>query len=164
MELAQTIAHELIEREWQIGAVECGVDGVVSHSIFETDDGPAVLGYSLVVDDLQEAIELLNLPRPQLRNAGDFSLKAARAAAREGIAFLGVNLCLVAWGEEFTLDETERRPVHLAVATSREVLDETIHIGGEEGEREIAARQIVTAVLRMAREMLVKTAKPSESF
>ncbi len=152
MELAQTVAHEMIEREWKLGTVECGVDGVVSHYIFETEDGPAVLGFSLVTDDLQEAIELLNLPRPQLRNAGDFSLKAARAAARAGLAFLGVHLCLVAWGEEFTLDETERRPVHLAVATSREVLDETIHI---EGEREVAADQIVVAVLRMAQDLLV---------
>ncbi len=152
MALAQTIAHELIEREWQMGTVECGVDGVISHYIFETDDGPAVLGYSLVTDDLLEAIELMNLPRPQLRNAGNFSRKAARAAARAGLGFLGVQLCLTAWAEEFTLDKSNRRPVYLAVATSREVLDETIHI---EGEREVAAPQIVEAVLRMAQDLLV---------
>ena len=155
MDIAQTVAHEMIEREWKLGTVECGVDGVVSHYIFETEDGPTVLGFSLVTGDLQEAIELLNLPRPQFRNAGDFSLKAARAAARAGLAFLGVHFCMTAWAEEFTLDETERRPVHLAVATSREVLDETIYIEGEEGEREVAAKQIVVAVLRMAQDLLV---------
>ncbi|MFP4395113.1 MAG: CinA family protein [Anaerolineales bacterium] len=152
IDLAQKIAHEMVEREWKLGTVECGVDGVISHHIFETEDGPAVLGFSLVTDDLQEAIELMNLPRPQFRNAGDFSRKAARAAAREGIAFLGVNLCLVAWGEEFTLDETKRRPVHLAVATNREVLDEMLYI---EGEREVAADQIVAAVLRLAQDLLI---------
>jgi nicotinamide mononucleotide (NMN) deamidase PncC len=138
----------LAERELILGTVECGVDGIVSRRIFDTPDGPAVLGNSLVVDEVEKAINLLDLPRPQFRKAGDFSAKAARAAAREGRAFLGVDLCLAVWGSA-PLDDS--RPVHIALDTGEQVIDHTFQVEGQ-GER--ATDRLADRALDMVRQAL----------
>jgi len=95
--VAEVVARMLAERGLTLGTVECGVDGIVSRHIFDAPDGPAVLGNSLVVDTVEEAVGLLGLPRRQFEKAGVFSAKAARAAARAGREFLDVDLCLAVW-------------------------------------------------------------------
>jgi len=152
----ETIAAELvlalIEREWKLGTVECGVDGIVSHRIFDTPDGVTVLGNSLIVDDVKEAIGLLGLPRPQFKKAGDFSAKAARAAAREGRAFLGVNVCLAVWGPAATDNSDAQKTIHIACHTGRDVLDQTLHL---EEEKERAVDWIVEQSLNLVRSVLL---------
>ncbi|MGC9400351.1 MAG: CinA family protein [Anaerolineae bacterium] len=127
-DLGNLIAEILVEREMTVGTIECGVDGIVSHRFFETDVGPDVLGSSLVTEDLEEAIVLLDLPRPQLQNKGDFSAKAARAAARKGRAFLGVSLCVAVWAKGPTLETSLQHPVHLALSRGGEVIDQTVRV------------------------------------
>ena len=122
------VAETLSEREMTLGTVECGVDGVISHRFFETPLGPDVLGSSLVTDDLEEAIVLIDLPRPQFKNKGDFSAKAPRAAAREGRGFLGVSLCMVVWAKGPTLEESLEHPIHLAVSVGGDVVDQTVRV------------------------------------
>lgn len=126
--IGAAIADILVEREMTLGTVECGVDGVISHRFFETPQGPDVLGSSLVTEDLEEAIVLLDLPRPQFKNKGDFSAKAARAAAREGRSFLGVSMCMVVWAKGPTLEESLEHPIHLALSVSGEVIDQTVEV------------------------------------
>lgn len=128
--IGAAVAETLAEREMTLGTVECGVDGIVSHRFFETPLGPDVLGSSLVTEDLEEAIVLIDLPRPQFQNKGDFSAKAARAAAREGRGFLGVSLCLVIWAKEPTLEESLAHPIHLAVSVGGDVVDQTVRVMG----------------------------------
>jgi nicotinamide mononucleotide (NMN) deamidase PncC len=124
------VARILAEREWLLGTIECGVDGIVGHRFFETPDGPDVLGNSLVVDNLEEAIVLLDLPRPQFKNKGDFSAKAARAAAREGRGFLGVRTSLVVWAKGDTLQESLKHPLYLAINVEGEVVSEKVQVMG----------------------------------
>lgn len=130
--VAERVAHELVERELTLGTIECGEGGVVSRRLFDAEEGVNALGNSLVVEDIGEAIGLLALPRPQLKKAGDFSAKAARAAAREGRAFLGVNLCLVVWARGPIMEERTQR-VFVALNTARRVMDEIYDVGGETG-------------------------------
>lgn len=87
------------------------------------------LGNSLILDDVEEAIGLMALPRPQLKKAGGFSAKAARAAAREGRSFLGVNLCVAVWAKG-PITEDDVQTVHVALHTGREAVDETYEVGG----------------------------------
>jgi hypothetical protein len=163
--LTDAVVDLLLEREGLLGTVECGVAGIISHNIFESDQGPLVLGSSMVIDDAQEAIEILNLPRPQFKKAGDYSAKAARAAAREGRSFLGVNFCLVAWSEplvdlealpdgeplpEQTTSELPH-PVRLALNTGRQVIDQTIYVKRLDTE---AKRYIVNQAMEMVRQAL----------
>jgi nicotinamide mononucleotide (NMN) deamidase PncC len=117
-QLAESITRTLANRQQTLGTVESGIDGAVSRRMFAAEEGPAVLGICLIVEELEEAIGLMDLPRPQFKKAGDFSAKAARAAAREGRGFLGVDICLAVWTAGQLSTE---RPVYLAVATSREV-------------------------------------------
>ncbi len=126
------VARILAEREWILGTIECGVDGVVGHHFFETPDGPDVLGNSLVVDNLEEAIVLLDLPRPQFKNKGDFSAKAARAAAREGRGFLGVRVSLVVWAKGATLEESLKHPLYLVINVEGEIVDEEVQVMDKE--------------------------------
>lgn len=127
--IAQRVAEELVDRELTLGTIECGEGGVVSRRLFDTQDGVNALGNSLVVDDVEEAIGLLALPRPQFRKVGDFSAKAARAAAREGRGFLGVNLCLAVWARGPISDEG-MQTVYVALNTARRVVDEAYEVGG----------------------------------
>jgi hypothetical protein len=164
--LTDAVVDLLLEREGLLGTVECGVAGIVSHNIFESDQGPLVLGSSMVMDDAQEAIEILNLPRPQFKKAGDYSAKAARAAAREGRSFLGVTLCLVAWSEPLidleALPEGEKpsdqdeegtlpHPVRLALNTGRKIVDQTIYVEGLDAE---AKSYIINQAMEMVRQAL----------
>jgi nicotinamide-nucleotide amidase len=151
--VAEVVARMLAERGLTLGTVECGVDGVVSHRIFDAPDGPAVLGNSVVVDRVEEAIGLLDLPRHQFKKAGDFSAKAARAAAREGRTFLEVDLCLAVWVQAPIADDPrERQPLYIALDTSREVIIETLQYGGP---RERAMGWLVNQALDIVRRALL---------
>lgn len=130
--VAERVAQELVERELTLGTVECGVGGVVSRCLFGVEQGVNALGNSLILDDIGEAIGLLALPRPQFKKAGDFSAKAARAAAREGRGFLGVNLCLAVWARG-PIAEEEAETVFVALNTARRVRDGAYEVGGETG-------------------------------
>jgi nicotinamide mononucleotide (NMN) deamidase PncC len=130
--IAEEVASMLVERELTLGTVECGEGGVVSRRLFDTEEGVNALGNSLVLDDVEEAIGLMALPRPQFKKAGDFSAKATRAAAREGRGFLGVNLCLAVWARG-PIAKEEQQTVYVALNTAREVIDEAYEVGGETG-------------------------------
>jgi nicotinamide-nucleotide amidase len=151
--VAEVVARMLAERELTLGTVECGVDGIVSRRMFDAPDGPAVLGNCLIVDTVEEAIGLLDLPRSQLKKAGDFSAKAARAAAREGRTFLGVDLCLAVWARMPIADNPkERQPMHIALDTGQEVIARTHQYGGHS---EQAAGWLVNRALDMVRRALL---------
>ncbi len=130
--IADQVARTLVERELRLGTVECGAGGIVSRRLFDAEDGVEALGNSLVLDDVEEAIGLMALPRPQLKKAGSFSAKAARAAAREGRSFLGVNLCLAVWARG-PITEEDSQTVYVALNTARAVLDEAHDVGAGTG-------------------------------
>jgi nicotinamide mononucleotide (NMN) deamidase PncC len=154
--IAEVVARMLAERELTLGTVECGVDGIVSRQIFDAPDGFTVLGSSLVVDKVEEAIHILDLPRPQFKKAGDFSAKAARAAAREGRAFLEVDLCLAVWAQAPIADDSEeRQPMHIALDTGQQVMVQTFQY---EEHSERAADWLVNRALDMVwRALLQRT-------
>lgn len=131
--MVEELALTLVERELTLGTVECGEGGIVSRRLFEADEGVNALGNSLVVDDVAEAIGLLALPRPQFKKAGEFSAKAARAAAREGRSFLGVNLCLAVWARG-PIDGEDAQTVYVALNTGRDVIDQAYEVGGDTGK------------------------------
>lgn len=147
--IAEEVASILVNWEWTLGAVECGTDHIVSRRLFDTEDGVNALGNGLIVDDVEEAIGLMALPRPQFKKQGDFSAKAARAAAREGRAFLGVNICLAVWARG-PIGE-EKQTVHLAVHDGRNVLDKTVEVGGETGR---GTSWLVDRALGMVKDVL----------
>jgi nicotinamide mononucleotide (NMN) deamidase PncC len=129
--VAEVVARGLARRGWTLGTVECGTGGAVGHRLFDTEDGPAVLGSSLVVDTAEEAVDILELPWQQFGPAGEFSAKAARAAARAGLAFLDADLCLVVWAQPLPADvETVQETVYLALNTGQDLLDETVRYDG----------------------------------
>ncbi len=133
--VAEAVASGLAEREVSLGTIECGTGGVVGHRLFDTEYGPLVLGNSLTVATVEEAIDFLGLPWQQFKSAGDFSAKAARAAAREGRDFLGVGWCLAVWAMPLPVEaETVQETVHLALNTGQDVLDETVHYDGPAAE------------------------------
>jgi nicotinamide mononucleotide (NMN) deamidase PncC len=148
--IAEQVTQTLVERELTLGTVECGVGGIVSRRLFATEQGVMALGNSLILDDVEEAIGLMALPRPQFKKAGDFSAKAARAAAREGRGFLGVNLCLAVWAKG-PIVEDEEQTVYVALNTAREVTDEAYVVGGDTGH---AADWLVDRALEMLWDVL----------
>jgi hypothetical protein len=123
----------------------------VSRRLFDTEEGVNALGNSLILDDVEEAIGLMALPRPQFKKAGTFSAKAARAAAREGRGFLGVSLCLTLWAMG-PVTEEERQTVYVAFNTAREVIDEAYEVGGDTGRD---ADWLADRALEMVRGALV---------
>lgn len=147
---AETVTRMLAERGWTLGTIECGTDGIVGHHLFDTEEGPLVLGDSLTLATVEEAIDALALPWRQFEKSGDFSAKAARAAAREGRGFLEVDLCLVVWAlpppaEAEILHET----VHLALHTGQEVVDQTLRYdGSKDGMEDWLAEQAMGMVQR----------------
>lgn len=151
--VVEVVVRMLAERELTLGIVECGVDGMVSRRIFDAPDGPAVLGNCLVVDTVEEAIGLLDLPRPQFKKAGDFSAQAAQAAAREGRAFLEVHLCLAVWVRAPIADDpAERQPMHIALDTGQDVIVQTFQYGGHSDR---ARGWLVNRALDMVRRALL---------
>jgi len=151
--MAEVVVRMLAERDLTLGTVECGVDGIVSRQIFEASDGPAVLGNCLIVDTVEEAIGLLDLPRAQLKKAGDFSPQAAQAAARAGRAFLEVDFCLAVWVRAPIADDpSKRQPMHIALDTGREVIVQTFQYGGHS---ERATGWLVNRTLDMVRRALL---------
>ncbi|MGD8997056.1 MAG: CinA family protein [Anaerolineae bacterium] len=149
--IAEEVARILVERELTLGTVECGGAGIVSRRLFDTEEGVNALGNSLILDDVEEAIGLMALPRPQFKKAGTFSAKAARAAAREGRGFLGVSLCLTLWAMG-PVTEEERQTVYVAFNTAREVIDEAYEVGGDTGRD---ADWLADRALEMVRGALV---------
>jgi nicotinamide mononucleotide (NMN) deamidase PncC len=128
---AEQIVSTLAGRGLTLGTVECGTDGAVSRRLFDTEDGPAVLGDSLNVETVEEAVDLLALPWQQFSKAGDFSAKAARAAARAGREMLEVDWCLAVWAMPLPSDAvTAHETVHLALNTGQDLLDETVQYDG----------------------------------
>ncbi|HDQ73342.1 MAG TPA: hypothetical protein ENN19_14805, partial [Chloroflexi bacterium] len=125
--IAERVAQMLVERELTLGTIECGVDGIVSHRLFQTETGVDVLGDSLIVDDVGEAIGLMDLPRPQFKKAGDFSAKAARAAARAGRDFLGVHVCLAVWAQG-PVDPEAEQTVYVALDTGQTSVDRAFQV------------------------------------
>jgi len=151
--VAEVVARMLAQRGLTLGTVECGVDGIVSRQIFDTPDGPAVLGNCLIADTAKEAIGFLDLPRSQFKKAGDFSAQAAQAAARAGRALLGVDLCLAVWVRAPIADDPkERQPMHIALDTGREVIVQTFQYGGHS---ERATGWLVNRALDMVRRALL---------
>jgi nicotinamide-nucleotide amidase len=152
--VAEVVARMLAQRGLTLGTVECGVNGIVSRQIFEAPDGPAVLGNSLIVDTVEEAIGLLGLSRPQLKGVGDFSAETAQAAARVGREFLEVDLCLAVWVQSPIADDPkERQPMHLALDTGKEVLVKTLQYGGHKDQ---AQGWLVNRALDMVRRALLR--------
>ena len=151
--VAEVVVRLLAEQELTLGTVECGVDGAVSRRIFDAPDGPAVLGNCLIIDTVEEAIGLLDLPRAQFKKAGDFSTKAARAAARAGRPFLEVGFCLAVWARApMASDPGERHPMHIALDTGQKVTVRTFQYGGH-SERAMA--WLVNRALDMVRRALL---------
>jgi nicotinamide mononucleotide (NMN) deamidase PncC len=127
--VADLVAAALAERGLTLGTVECGTGGLVSHRLFDAEDGPAVLGDCLTVDTVEEAIDILDLPEPQFKSTGIFSAKAARAAARAGRGMLEVDWCLAVWAQ----------PLPAAAATVEETVYLTLDMGGNSvGDRTVA--------------------------
>jgi nicotinamide mononucleotide (NMN) deamidase PncC len=139
-ELADEVTRIIAEQELTLGTVECGVNGVVSRALFDAEDGPAALGDSLIVDDLEQAVDILDLPRAQFKRSGILSAKAARAAAREGQALLWVDICFVVWGPppDPLGDTEEPSPIYLAFYADGQVQDLTFEYKGAENQRSAA--------------------------
>jgi nicotinamide mononucleotide (NMN) deamidase PncC len=150
--IAGAVTEMVAERQWTMGTVECGTDGSVGHHLFDTEHGPSVLGDSLTVATVEEAIDFLGLPWQQFEKSGDFSAKAARAAARAGRAFLGVDLCLAVWAQPLPASEAVvHETVHLALYTGQEVSDQTLHY---DGSKEGMGDWLVEHALAMVRQAL----------
>ncbi len=142
--VATGITELLAARGEILGTIESGTDGRVSHVIFDTAQGPRVLGSSVIVEAPEEVVEILELPWPQLRKAGAFSAKAARAAAREGRALLGVHVCIVVWGKGPIGESDQEETVYLAVNVNDEIREEALQIAGP-----TAVDEVVDAALRL---------------
>lgn len=128
---AERVATRLAERNIILGTVECATGGIVSHRLFETDEGPAILGDSLTVDTIEDAIDLLGLPEQQFKSTGSFSAKAARSAARAARDFLEVNWCLVVWAEPLpAAGGTVHETIFFALNTGDDVLEDILHYDG----------------------------------
>jgi len=148
---ADQVARMLAERELMLSTVECGVGGVVGHQVFDAEDGPMVLSDCLNVDRVEKAVHLLDLPRPQFQKAGDFSAKAARAAARAGRTFLGASLCLAVWAPAPDDEWQTPQPIYIALAAPQGMVDETLQY---EGRREEAADWVAERALEMIKRQL----------
>jgi len=112
---------------------------------------------------VEEAIGLLDLPRLQFKQAGDFSAKAARAAALGGRAFLEVDLCLAVWARAPIADDVlgssvlesslaEQQPTYIALDTGQKVTVRTFQYGGHS---ERATAWLVNRALDMVRRALL---------
>jgi len=133
-DVVDALARWLAEEGLTLGTVECATGGAVGHRLFDTEEGPAVLGSSLNAETVEEAIDVLGLPYHQFQT-GDFSAKAARSAARVGRDFLDANLCLAVWAEPLPADAVEvHETVYLALHTGEDVSDDTLHFDGPKGE------------------------------
>jgi nicotinamide mononucleotide (NMN) deamidase PncC len=150
--IAEAVARMVAERQWTMGTVECSTGGSVGHRLFDTEHGPSVLGDSLTVATVEEAIDFLGLPWQQFGKFGDFSAKAARAAARAGRTFLGVDLCLAVWAQPLPASQAlVHETVHLALSTGQEVSGQTVHY---DGSREGMGDWLVDQALAMVRQAL----------
>jgi len=128
---AERVATRLAERNITLGTVECATGGIVSRRLFDTDEGPAVLGDSLAVDTIEDAIDLLALPEQQFKATGSFSAKAARSAARAALEFLDVRWCLVVWAEPLpAAGGSVHETVFVALNTGDDILEDVLHYDG----------------------------------
>ena len=143
--IAERITELLAARGEILGTIESGTDGRVSHVIFDTSQGPRVLGSSVIVEAPEEVVEILELPWPQLQKAGAFSAKTARAAAREGRALLGVHVCIVVWGADLIGQGEGLETVYLAVNVNDKIRETELEVEGA-----AALEEVVDAALRLA--------------
>ena len=128
---AERVATRLAERSIILGTVECATGGIVSRRLFETEEGPAILGDSLSIDTIEDAIDLLGLPEQQFKATGSFSAKAARSAARAALEFLEVGWCLVVWAEPLPADGGNvNETIFLALNTGDDILEDILHYDG----------------------------------
>ncbi len=106
----------------------------------------------MIVDNIEQAVDILDLPRAQFKRSGILSAKAARAAAREGQALLWVDLCLVVWGPppDHPDGTDESSPIYLALYADGQVQDLTFEYKGPEAQRS-------TALVNQALLMLLDT-------
>ncbi|MBN1656764.1 MAG: CinA family protein [Anaerolineae bacterium] len=129
--IAERVATRLAERNIILGTVECATGGTVSHRLFETDEGPTILGDSLSVDTIEDAVDLLGLPEQQFKATGTFSAKAARSAARAALEFLEVRWCLVVWAEPLPAEAaTAHETIFLALNTGADIVEDILHYDG----------------------------------
>lgn len=151
--VAEVVSRMLSGQGLVLGIVECGTDGLVSRTFFQTPDGPASLGNSLVLDHPQEAVEVLGLAKGAARGNDFFSAEAARSAAQAGRKSLGVDLCVAAWVPAPIADDPgDRQPMYIAFDTGRDATVRTYRYGGH-GER--ARGWLVNRALDMVRRSLL---------
>lgn len=152
------VIRMLAERGLTLGIVERGVDGVVSHRISDAPNGPAVLEDHLIVDEVGEAVSLLD----QLDGADHFSAETARAAARMGRRSLGVDLCLAVWARAPIADDPrEREPMYIALHTGQDAASRTFQYGGHS---ERAEGWLVNRALDLVRRALLRSVdSPSDA-
>jgi nicotinamide mononucleotide (NMN) deamidase PncC len=132
--IAEALAQLLAKEGLVLGTVECATGGAVGRRLFDTEDGPAVLGNSLNAETVEEAIDFLGLPWRQFQT-GEFSAKAARAAARVGREFLEVDLCLAVWAEPLPEDAvTVQETIYLALHGGEDVHDDVLTFEGPKDE------------------------------
>jgi len=142
--VAEVVARMLAQRGLMLGLVEYGTDGLVSHTLFETPDGPSALGNSLILHHPQEAVGMLGLDEEDL-----YSPEAARSAAQTGREILEADLCLAVWVPASIADNpSERAPMYLALDTGQGITVQTFRYGGHS---ERARGWLVNRALDMVR-------------
>jgi len=151
--VAEVVAHMLSDRGLVLGMVECGTDGLVSRTFFETPDGPETLGNSITLDHPQEAVQMLGLS-PETKAGMDlFSAEAAHAAAQSGREVLGADLCVAVWVPASIADNPrERQPMYIALDTGGDAIARNYRYGGHS---ERARGWLVNRALDMVRRSLL---------
>jgi nicotinamide-nucleotide amidase len=116
--VAEVVARLLVRRELVLGMVECGTDGLISRTFFDTPDGPEALGNSLVVDHPRDAGEVLKLAWATEKEEALFSAEAAQSAAEAARDALDVDLCVAVWAPASIADDPrDRQPMYIALDT-----------------------------------------------
>jgi nicotinamide-nucleotide amidase len=129
--VAEVVARMLSRRGLVLGMVECGTDGLVSRTFFETPDGPDALGNSLVHDHPQEAVEALGLSAGTKGEKDLFSAETAQSSAQAGREVLEVDLCTAVWVPASIADDPrDRQPMYIAFDTGQEATVQTYRYGG----------------------------------
>mgnify|MGYP003681883262 CR=1 FL=1 len=151
--VADVVARMLAQQGLVLGTVEWGTDGLVSRTLFEAPEGPSALGNSLILNNPQEAAQILSLTSEQAGGEFLYSAKAAQAAAQAGRETLEADLCLAVWVPMCIADDPrERQPMYLALDTGQDVIVRTFQYGGH---RERATGWLVNRALDMVRRALL---------
>jgi nicotinamide-nucleotide amidase len=150
--VAEVVARMLAERELVLGVVECCTEGLVSRTLFDAPDGPAVLGNSLTLDRPDQAVDMLGLSG--LGEEDLYSMEGARAAAQAGRKALEADLCLAVWMPmPMPEDPKERKPLFIALDLGH---GEAISRSSQYGGARVRARGwLVNRSLDMVRHALI---------